>query len=305
MRLDRRVVGEDVSQDGQGGRDDDGVPPLEFAVCGPSPGAVATSLGFSIQVEHGLERLEQADLVGVPAIPRGEVVPDDVVAALQRTVARGARVISVCSGAFALGAAGLLDGRDCTTHWRYTDELQRRFPRARVVPEVLYVDAGEVITSAGSAAGLDACLHVWREEYGSAVATAVARGMVVAPQREGGQAQFVARQVVDCRSESLGEVLSWAQEHLSETLDVETMARQAHMSPRTFARRFRDETGTTPHSWVTAQRLILAEEMLERTANSVDEIAADVGFGNAATLRHHFGRARGISPGRYRRQFAR
>ena len=285
-------------------RTDDGVPLLDFAVCGPAPGRVSTSAGFSIEVEHGLGRLDEADLVGVPAMPVGADVPAEVAAALVRAVERGARVLSVCSGAFVLGAAGLLDGRDCTTHWRHTDELQRRFPLARVVPEVLYVDAGQVVTSAGTAAGLDACLHVWREEYGAAVAATVARRMVVAPLRDGGQAQFVARQVVDCRSETLGEVLSWAQVNLAEPLDVQAMARKAHMSPRTFARRFRDETGTTPHSWVTAQRLLLAEEMLERTTNSVDDIAADVGFGNAATLRHHFGRARGISPSRYRRQFA-
>ena len=285
-------------------RREDGVPLLGFGVCGPVVGQVPTSVGFSIGVEHGLERLESADLIGVPAMPRGGVVPDEVVEALRVAHARGARILSVCSGAFTLGAAGLLDGRDCTTHWRYTEELQARYPAARVVPEVLYVDAGQVVTSAGTAAGLDACLHVWRQEYGAAVAGAVARRMVVPPHRDGGQAQFIARQVVDCQAETLGAVLTWASERLSEPLDVETLARQAHMSSRTFARRFRDETGTTPHSWITAQRLALAEEMLERTSNSVDEIAADTGFGNAATLRHHFSRARGVSPQAYRRQFS-
>jgi transcriptional regulator GlxA family with amidase domain len=283
---------------------DEGVPLVDFGVCGPVTGQVPTSVGFSIGVEHGLDRVEEADLVAVPAMPRGGTVPAGVTEALQRAHARGARILSVCSGAFTLGEAGLLDGIDCTTHWRYTDELQARYPQARVVPEVLYVDAGQVVTSAGTAAGLDACLHVWRQEHGAGVAATIARRMVVPPHRDGGQAQFIARQVVDCQAETLGAVLTWAGERLSEQLDVETLARQAHMSPRTFARRFRDETGTTPHSWVTSQRLMLAEQMLERTDHSIDEIAADVGFGNAATLRHHFTRARGVSPQAYRRQFA-
>ncbi|MCW2850820.1 MAG: AraC family transcriptional regulator [Nocardioides sp.] len=285
-------------------RRDDGVPLLDFSVCGPVVGRVPTSVGFSINVERGLERLEEADLIGVPAMPRGGHVPDEVVTALRRAHERGARILSVCSGAFTLGSAGLLDGRECTTHWRYTTELAERFPLARVVPEVLYVDAGDIVTSAGTAAGLDATLHIWRQEYGAAVASAVARRMVVPPQREGGQAQFIARAVPDCRAETLGPMLQWITAHLGEDLGVETLARQAHMSPRTFARRFRDETGTTPHSWVTSQRVHAAEELLERSDASVDWIAAEVGFGNAATLRHHFTRVRGVSPQQYRRQFA-
>lgn len=286
-------------------RREHGVPLLDFAVCGEESGArVRTNQGFTIEVDHGPERAAEADLVAVPAMPRGDAVPGAVIRALQDAYERGARILSVCSGAFAVGAAGLLDGRECTTHWMYTDELARQFPLARVVPEVLYVDSGQVVTSAGTAAGIDASLHVWRQEHGAAVAAAVARRMVVPPQRDGGQAQFVARQVVDCRAETLGDVLGWATEHLAEQLDVDTLARRAHMSPRTFARRFRDETGTTPHAWVTQQRVALAEEMLERTSNSVDHIAAEVGFGNAATLRHHFTRVRGVSPAAYRRQFA-
>ncbi len=285
-------------------RQEDGVPLLDFAVCGPVIGPVATSAGFSINVEQGLERLESADLIAVPAMPRTGSVPACIIDALQSAYARGARILSVCSGAFTLGEAGLLDGRDCTTHWRYTEELQARFPLARVVPEVLYVDAGTIVTSAGTAAGIDACLHVWRAEYGAAVASAVARRMVVPPQRDGGQAQFIARQVVDCQAETLGPLLSWVVENLDEDLGVDALARRAHMSPRTFARRFRDETGATPHTWVTSQRLHVAEELLERTDHSVDWIAGEVGFGNAATLRHHFTRLRGVSPQQYRRQFA-
>jgi transcriptional regulator GlxA family with amidase domain len=212
--------------------------------------------------------------------------------------------MSICSGAFALGAAGLLDGRDCTTHWFYTHELAERFPKANVIPEVLYVDADPVITGAGSAAGLDACLHLYRKEFGASVASMVARRMVVPPQRDGGQAQFIAAPVVDCAAETLGPLLTWIVENLDEEHTVDTLARRAHMSPRTFARRFRAETGTTPHAWVTAQRVLRAEELLETTDHSVDQIAAEVGFGNAATLRHHFQRVRKVSPQHYRRTFS-
>lgn len=285
-------------------RRDEGVPLIDFSVCGPVVGQVPTSVGFSINVERGLERLEEADLIGIPAMPRGGVVPDEVIEALRAAYARGTRLLSVCSGAFTLGEAGLLDGIDCTTHWRYTQELAGRYPAACVVPEVLYVDAGQIVTSAGTAAGLDACLHVWRQEYGAAVASTVARRMVVPPQRDGGQAQFIARAVPDCDADTLGPLLGWIVEHLDEDLSVETLARRSHMSARTFARRFREETGTTPHSWVTTQRVRAAEELLERSDQSVDWIAGQVGFGNAATLRHHFSRARGLSPQQYRRRFA-
>ena len=285
-------------------RSDEGLPVLDFAVCGPTPGPVPTSAGFSINVERGLDRLVQADLVGVPAMPRGGRVPDDVIEALRAAHARGARIMSVCSGAFTLGEAGLLDGLECTTHWRHTRELAERFPSARVVPEVLYVDAGQVITSAGTAAGLDASLHVWRQEYGAAVASAVARRMVVPPQRDGGQAQFIARAVPDCDAETLGPLLEWIAENLDADLDVESLARRSLMSPRTFARRFRAETGATPHAWVTNQRVLRAEVLLEQTDRPVEWIADEVGFGNAATLRHHFGRVRGLSPQQYRRRFA-
>jgi transcriptional regulator GlxA family with amidase domain len=285
-------------------RADDGVPPLAFAVCAPTAGPVRTTLGFAIEAPHGLERLEQADLVCIPAMrPDGEL-PDGVADALRRAHARGARLMSVCSGSFALAAAGLLDGLECTTHWKYTDDLAGRYPEVKVVPEVLYVDAGQIVTSAGSAAGLDACLHIWRQEYGAAVASAVARRMVVPPQRDGGQAQFIARAVPDCDAETLGPLLAWIAANLAEDLDVESLAKRSLMSPRTFARRFRAETGATPHAWITQQRLLRAEELLERSDRSVERIAAEVGFGTAATLRHHFLKARGVSPQAYRRRFA-
>ena len=285
-------------------RSDEGLPVLDFAVCGPEAGLVPTSVGFSIKVELGLERLEEADLIAVPAMPRDGVVPDCVIKGLRTAHDRGARIMSVCSGAFVLGEAGLLDGLDCTTHWRHTQELAERFPRAHVIPEVLYVDAGQVITSAGTAAGIDAALHVWRQEYGAGVASAIARRMVVPPQRDGGQAQFIARAVPDCDVETLGPLLQWIVENLGEDLDVESLARRSLMSPRTFARRFRAETGATPHAWVTSQRVLRAEQLLEQSDRPVEWIATDVGFGNAATLRHHFTRVRGLSPQQYRRRFA-
>jgi transcriptional regulator GlxA family with amidase domain len=284
-------------------RTDQGLPLFDFAVCAPVPGQVRTASGFGLTVDHGLDRVAEADLVAVPAVPRNREVPASVVRALQDAQERGARVMSVCSGAFALGEAGLLDGRECTTHWLYTQELQARFPGAHVVPEVLYVDADPVITSAGSAAGLDACLHLYRKEFGVTIAGKVARRMVVPPQRDGGQAQFIRTPVPDCSAETLGPLLTWIIENLDEELDVESLASRSAMSPRTFARRFREETGTTPHAWVTSQRVQRAEELLERTHHTVDRIAADVGFGNAATLRHHFTRVRGLSPQRYRQQF--
>lgn len=285
-------------------RSDQGLPTFDFALCAPNAGRVTTAAGFGLWVEHDLGRVAEADLVAIPAVPRDQPVPESVVRVLQEAYERGARVMSVCSGAFALGEAGLLDGRSCTTHWMYTDELAERFPKANVIPEVLYVDEDPIITGAGSAAGLDAALHLYRKEFGGNVASMVARRMVMPPQRDGGQAQFIRSAVPDCDAETLGPLLTWITEHLDEPMTVESLARQSAMSARTFARRFREETGTTPHAWITSQRVKRAEELLETTNRSVDQVADDVGFVNAATLRHHFTRARGVSPQRYRRTFS-
>lgn len=285
-------------------RSDQGLPVFDFAVCAPHAGTVRTSAQFGLAVEHDLSRVEEADLVTVPAVPRGEPVPGEVLEALRAAYDRGARILAVCSGAFALGEAGLLDDRRCTTHWMYTHELAERFPKAHVVPEVLYVDADPIFTSAGSAAGIDASLYLWRKEFGASVASMVARRMVVPPQRDGGQAQFIRSAVPDCDAETLGPLLTWITEHLSEPLSVESLAQQSNMSARTFARRFRAETGTTPHAWITNQRVLAAEQLLEETDRPVEWIADEVGFGNAATLRHHFTRARSVSPQQYRRTFS-
>lgn len=283
---------------------EDDNPVFDFRVCTPRPGRVRGRGGFDLHVDRGLEATEDADLVCFS--PRCDFLDFDpaVLDVARAAHDRGAVVYAHCSAAFVLAEAGLLEGKECTTHWRYTDLMAQRYPGAIVRPDVLYVQAGNVLTGAGSAAGIDASLHLVRQTFGARVAATTARRIVVPPHRDGGQAQFIARQVVDYQAETLGAVLSWAQENLAEPLDVDTLARKAHMSPRTFARRFRDETGTTPHAWVTSQRLQLAEEMLERTDNSVDQIADAVGFGNAATLRHHFSRVRGVSPQQYRRQFA-
>ncbi len=284
-----------------------GLPTYDFSIVAAEPGPIRTSVGFSIDVSDDLSVLEEADLVVVPASP----VRDDneyvepLLAALRRTVDRGARVMSVCSGAFVLGAAGLLDSRHCTTHWIYTEELQRRYPLAKVDPDVLYVDDGEVLTSAGTAAGIDLCLHVVREAQGAAVANHIARRMVVPPHRDGGQAQFVETPLPAIGSDTLEDVLTWMAAHLDEDMDVDSLAARAHMSSRTFARRFRAETGTTPHRWVTAQRILLAQRFLEESSDTIDVVAERTGFGTAAGLRHHFLRMRGTTPHAYRRTFRR
>lgn len=282
---------------------EDDNPVFDFVVTTPVPGRVAGSSGFDIHVEHGLDAVADADLVCVgPKRNYLESAPE-VEEVLRAANDRGARILAHCTAVFEVARAGLLDGRHCTTHWRHVDELQQLFPALHVDGNVLYVHDGSIVTGAGSAAGLDAALHVLREEFGARVAASAARRMVVPPHRDGGQAQFIARPVADCTADTLGPLLTWIVENLHEELGVEELARRSHMSPRTFARRFRDETGSTPHAWVSRQRLIAAEEMLERTDSSIDQIAAEVGFGNAATFRHHFGRARGVSPQQYRRSF--
>ncbi|GAA0669520.1 helix-turn-helix domain-containing protein [Kitasatospora atroaurantiaca] len=285
-------------------RSEQGLPVYDFALASSRPGPVRTHAGFSIDVPHGPERLAEADLVITAATGIGEVYPAPLIEALRAAVDRGARVLSICSGAFLLGAAGLLDGRSCTTHWRYTGLLAERFPLTRVEPDVLYVDEDPVLTSAGTAAGIDACLHLVRKLQGAEVARGIARRMVVAPHREGGQAQFIARPLPVDDGDSLGGLLDWLRRHLDQELTVEQLAARAHMSPRTFARRFQQETGTTPHRWLTNQRVLLAQRLLEGTNEPIDAVAARCGFGNAATLRHHFGRWLGTTPQAYRRTFA-
>jgi transcriptional regulator GlxA family with amidase domain len=282
--------------------DEPELPTFDFAVCTPRPGPVRTMSGFGLDVAHSLERIATADLVAVPAIHRDTPVPDELVTALRAAHDRGARVMSVCSGAFVLGHAGLLDDRDCTTHWSYAEELARRFPRARVNSDVLYVDCERVLTSAGTAAGIDAALYLVRQEFGERVANRLARRMVMPPHREGGQRQYVDRPV-PIEADTLMETLSWMTEHLDADLTVDGLAQRAHLSARTFARRFRAETGTTPHHWLTGQRVLAAQRLLEETEQPVEAVADLVGFGSASVLRHHFTRRVGTTPKDYRRTF--
>jgi transcriptional regulator GlxA family with amidase domain len=282
----------------------DGVPPFDFRVCGEHPGEpLRTDVGVRFTPEHGLDALEDADLIAVPAAKIRDEYPVKVLDALRAAADRGATLLSVCSGAYLLGAAGLLDGRDATMHWHHAAEFAARFPMVRVDPDVLFVDDGNIITSAGTAAGIDACLHLVRRELGAAVATIIARRMVVPPQREGGQRQFIEMPIPP-DAESLQPLLTWMLDTIAVEHPVADLARRAALSERTFARRFLAETGTTPHRWLSAQRVLHARRLLEQTQLSIDEIAQRCGFGGAALLRHHFHRSAGVTPTDYRRTFA-
>ena len=269
------------------------------------PGPHRSPEGVVIDTPYGLEELARGrhrDHPGQP-VPRRRR-PRSCSTGCGHAHARGARLLSVCTGAFVLAAAGLLDGRRATTHWMYADELARRYPKVRVDPKVLYVDGGEVMTSAGTAAGIDLMLHVVRLDHGAEVANAVARRMVVPPHRDGGQAQFVDLPVPSADGdEPLAGVLGWMLEHVGDDLSVEHLARRAGTSPRTFARRFRAATGTTPHQWILSQRILLAQRLLETTDEPVELVAQRCGFGSAAGLRQHFTRAVSASPQAYRRTF--
>ena len=290
-------------------RTTDGLPGYDFAIVAGEPGPLRSSAGFVMAAPEGLDRLDAADLVAV--LPAGDDRcecadwPEPMLAALRGAVDRGAQVLSVCTGAFALGAAGLLDGRACTTHWRHAALLARMYPAAKVDPSVLYVDDEPVITSAGTASGIDACLYLVRKDQGSRVANAIARRMVVPPHRDGGQAQYVDMPIGESDCDTLGEVIEWMQRNLHRLVTVDGLARLAAMSPRTFARRFVQETGTTPQRWLTGQRILLAQQLLEDTDETIDLIADRAGFGNAATFRHHFRGWRGTTPASYRRAFRR
>ncbi|MFF3685944.1 GlxA family transcriptional regulator [Streptomyces sp. NPDC002187] len=284
-------------------RSDGALPVYDFALVSATGDSVPTRHGFDVRTPYGLDRLSSADLICIPAYDPGVRQPEGLADELRAAVERGARVLSICTGAFLLGEAGLLDGRRCTTHWRYTEELARRYPRARVESDVLYVDEDPVVTGAGTAAGIDTCLHLVRKEHGSAVANAIARRMVAPPHREGGQRQYRERPQPREGTGSLSPLLAWIEAHLDQDLSVDSMARHAHLSPRTFARRFLQETGTTPGQWLTAQRVLLAQHHLETTDDPITTIARRTGFGTVDNLRHHFTRRLGITPQGYRRTF--
>jgi transcriptional regulator GlxA family with amidase domain len=273
-----------------------------FRLCAAETGLVPSTTGYSVQATCGLEALASADTVVVPGYSPYEPPAPAVMEALRTAADRGARVVSVCTGAFALAAAGLLDGLRATTHWKDAGALAARYPAIDVDPDVLYVDAGQIMTSAGVAAGVDLCLHLVRVDYGEQAAARVARRMVVAPHREGGQAQYLQRPVPSLGT-GLAGTCAWALQQLAEPVSVTAMARHAGWAPRTFARRFLAETGTTPRRWLTAQRLHEARRLLEVTDLPIDQVAARCGLGTAANLRLHLARDADTTPTAYRRTY--
>lgn len=286
-------------------RTEDGVPAFDFLTAGCRAGEpVAMNTGGAVVPTHSWSDAVDADLIILPAGAVRDEYPAELLDVIRAAHARGATVVTICSGAYPLAATGLLDGKRATTHWRHLEDFARRFPAVEVTMDVLYVDNGSLITGAGTAAGIDACLHLVRRELGATVANAIARRMVVPPQRDGGQRQYVAAPVPECTAESLQPVLAHVVENLGEPHSVPTMARQALMSERTFARRFAAETGTTPHQWLLQQRVLRARELLEASDSSIERVAQMVGFSSAAVLRTHFQSVVGTSPQRYRQAFA-
>jgi AraC family transcriptional activator FtrA len=281
------------------------LPWYELTLCAQEPGPVRVVGGASLHTPYGLDVFAAAETVIVPGVSDVTADPTpQLVAALRAAHQRGARIMSICSGAFALAGAGLLDGRRATTHWRYADLLRRRYPTINVDPNVLYLDDQDVLTSAGSAAGLDLCLHIVRRDFGAAIANAVARRLVIQPHRDGGQAQFIEAPVAtEPDDDRVAQSMAWALEHLTEPITVETLARQAHMSSRTYLRHFASATGTTPIRWLINQRVQASLVLLETTNAPIEEIAGAVGFDTAVTFRHHFNQVMRTSPSAHRRAF--
>ena len=283
-----------------------GRPAYEFTACAAEAGSVATTTGFEVAGLAGLEAVERARTVVLPGfLDVFDPPPEAALDALRAAAARGARMVSICTGAFALAHAGVLDGRRATTHWAAAPMMAEMFPAIEVDPDALYVDEGDVLTSAGLSAGIDLCLHLIRADHGERVGATVARAMVAVPHRDGGQSQFIERALPPRDDDgSLEPVRAWALDHLAEPLDVATLAARAAVSPRTFARRFVAETGTTPLKWLHAQRVLEARRLLEHTDLSVEQVARSAGFGSAPSLREHFRRATSTTPTAYRRAFS-
>ncbi|GLS23910.1 transcriptional regulator FtrA [Labrys miyagiensis] len=284
-----------------------GVGWYRYATAAIEPGPLRAAGGLMVGAGAGLEVLAQADLIVVPGW-RGiaTAVPSDLIAHLQAAHARGARVMSLCSGIAVLAACGFLDQRAATTHWRYAGAIGARHPDIRLDPDRLYVDLGDVLTAAGSAAGIDLCLHVVRRDFGPDIANAVARRLVVPPHRDGGQAQFIERPMPREREAArLGPLIDWLRRNLGQTHRIETIAARSGMSARTFQRRFEETTGLPPGEWLVAERVRLAREQLERSRSAtLDDIAVHCGFGSLETMRHHFRKRVGVSPAAYRARFA-
>jgi transcriptional regulator GlxA family with amidase domain len=287
-------------------RTDSGTPRFKLLVCSLERGPLRTQAGFTIEAPHGLQALRRADIVIVPSWRDTiEPAPPALLQALRSAHRRGATLVGLCLGAFVLAEAGLLDGRPATTHWHLVPEFARRYPQVHLHPEVLYVDDGEVLTSAGTAAGIDCCLHLLRVRHGAEVANRAARRMVVAPHRQGGQAQYIEQPVRAApERDRLAPLLEWLGGHLQRPHTLDALAQRALMSRRTFTRRFREATGTTVGQWLQHQRLALAQRLLETGEQPIEAIAVECGFGSAVSLRQHFAAALKTSPSAYRRHFS-
>ncbi|GGV73671.1 helix-turn-helix domain-containing protein [Streptomyces massasporeus] len=279
-------------------------PLYEVTLCGPTPEVRMNHGFFTLTGLPGLDTVDRTDTLLVPGRP-DNVVPrgPDVLDAIRRAHTRGARVVSFCTGTFALAEAGLLDGRRASTHWRWADSFRRLHPKVLLEPDVLFVDEGDILTAAGSAAALDLGLYIWRRDHGAEIANHVSRRLVFAAHRDGGQRQFVERPVPEVRDESLAPLLAWAQERLGDPLTVADLAARARVSPATLHRRFRAQLGTTPLAWLTGERVALACRLIERGEERLDVVAARSGLGTAANLRTRLRRATGLSPSAYRRRF--
>ncbi|HEY1394206.1 MAG TPA: helix-turn-helix domain-containing protein [Methylibium sp.] len=286
-------------------RSDAGVPRYRLLVCAAEHGPLRTTAGFQIEAPHGLKAIDKAGMVIVPSW-RDDLAtpPAALLQALRRAHRRGARIVGLCLGAFVLAEAGLLDGLAATTHWHLAPAFAERYPQVRLEPMVLYVDEGDIVTSAGTAAAIDCCLHLMRQQHGAEVANRAARRMVVAPHRQGGQAQYIERPVPESGADHrLTKVLAWITRHLDQPHSLDALAERAAMSRRSFTRHFRQATGTTVVKWLLNQRLARAQRLLETTDHSIDAVACEAGFGSAVSLRQHFGAALNTSPLAYRREF--
>jgi transcriptional regulator GlxA family with amidase domain len=282
-----------------------GEPLFDVRVCAAEPGELRSHAGFTIGTRHGLGELARAQIVVVPSWRNPhETPPDALLAALRRAHRRGALIVGLCVGAYVLAEAGLLDGRRATTHWRWAEHFAAKYPQVQVDRNVLYVDEGDVLTSAGTAAGIDCCLHVVRQRFGAEASASIARMLVVPPHRQGSQAQYIEQPVLASPNEGpLAKTLDWAARHLDRPHSLDSLAARASMSRRSFTRHFRQHTGTTVGQWLLGQRLALAQRLLETTAQPIERIAERAGFGTPLSLRQHFGSAFNTTPSMYRREF--
>ncbi len=280
-------------------------PWYSFSICSADKGPIRATGGFSVVIEKGLRTLHNAGTVVIPGWRNvNERPPESLLRAIRRAYERGARLLSLCSGAFVLAATGVLDRRRAATHWRYSEQLSRQYPLVDVNPDVLYIDDGRVLTAAGSAAGIDLCLHLVRRDFGAEVANNVARRLVVPPHRDGGQAQFIDRPISRCANPDVAELMDWLRRNLGKEYTITTMAARMHVSERTLARRFHEQAGTTPMRWLASERVGYAQQLLETTDLSVEQISVECGFGSAQLLRFHFQRITATSPTSYRTSFA-